>query len=167
MMKIFKLVFIILLGLITAFLLYPFLHELGHGLAAILMGEKIKEFALFPTPYIGYEMTEVKTCKIIIIGLSGMVFPVIFSLVIYSTNFWMWLIGLYLNVICLISFVISIIACVNHLRSTPIINEDVTQILDMTSGNAWIWIAFFILLTFLLIVQIIKSKPITRCYELK
>lgn len=167
MMKVIQSIFITFLGLIVAVLFYPFLHEFGHSLATMLVGGNIKEFVLFPLPYVVCELNEITNVQIVIIGLSGMLFPIIFSFVIHSNNFWLWLIGLYLNVICFISFVISFISCIKYVLSKPIINEDITQILDITSGNAWIWMMFFLVFAVLITMQIIKSHPIYKCYKLK
>lgn len=166
-MRILRSIFITLIGLIVAIFIYPFLHEIGHSIATLLVCGSVTEFVLFPFPYMVSKINEINDFKIIIMGISGMIFPVLFTFIIYSKKFWIWLVGLYLNVICFLSFVISAYACVSYNFSVSITNEDITQIMEITSGGSWLWMTVFLILAVLLIIQIVKSHPLKKCYELK
>lgn len=86
-----KILGLIVVGLGTAILLYPFLHELGHTLAVIVTGGKILEFQLFPLPNVLCELKEYTVFNTILIGFSGMVFPFLISVVPRRKSFWLWL----------------------------------------------------------------------------
>lgn len=40
------------IGLTAATVIYQFLHESGHSVAALIVGGKIVEYHLFPIPYV-------------------------------------------------------------------------------------------------------------------
>lgn len=50
MKYVFKGVLLIAIGLMAAIIVYPFTHELGHSIAAWILGAQIYEFHLFPIP---------------------------------------------------------------------------------------------------------------------
>lgn len=49
-MKFIRTFFIFAIGLFTAVILYPFLHESGHSLFAVALGGKVTEFNLCRFP---------------------------------------------------------------------------------------------------------------------
>lgn len=164
-MRILKAIGIILLGLFTSLLLYPILHESGHSLAAVLVGGKVYEFVLFPLPYMSCDITRIGTIGMTLIGIGGIFFPLLFTWIIHIKNFWFWLLGLYLNMICFLSFAISLYGCVMFAMQKPLINEDITQILELCPSSVWLWSIVFVGLLIGTIVQVAKTKPIRRCCE--
>lgn len=163
-MKYFRFFGIILVGLFTALFLYPFLHEGGHILATIFIGEKVYEFQLLPFPFVISSLSNENSSEtIVIVGLSGSLFPLLFSFAIYLENFWLWLVGIYLNFICLISFVISIYSCIKFINGISIVNEDITKILEIFPEKATLYLVLFIFLSLLVIVQMIITNPIRHC----
>ncbi len=163
-MRCFRFFGIIAIGLFTALFLYPFLHEGGHTLATIFMGEKVYEFQLLPFPFVTCGLSNENLYeKIVIVGLSGSLFPLLFSFAIYHKNFWLWLVGVYLNTICLISFVISIYSCIKFINGISIVNEDITKILEIFPEKATLYLVLFIFLSLLVIVQMIITNPIQHC----
>ena len=48
-------------GLFVAIIIYPFLHEAGHSMAAILVGAKVIDFNLLPLPYVTCEVSSLNT----------------------------------------------------------------------------------------------------------
>lgn len=163
-MKYFRFFGIVLVGLFTALFLYPFLHEGGHILATIFIGEKVYEFQLLPYPFVISSLSNENLSEtIVIVGLSGSLFPLLFSFAIYLKNFWLWLVGIYLNFICLISFVISIYSCIMFINGISIVNEDITKILEIFPEKATLYLVLFIFLSLLVIVQMIITNPIQHC----
>ena len=76
-----KLVWMWLTAVCTATFVYPFLHELGHLLAAILTGSRIVEFSVFPTSYVMMETVSASAWRTVVVGLCGMIFPMLCALV--------------------------------------------------------------------------------------
>ena len=103
----FKIAAVTLAGLFTAVFLYPFLHEGGHFLAAVIVGAEVKEFHLFPSPNILCDVHTVNIPGLIWIGLHGILFPFLLVCVVRPKKFWFWHINFVLRGICLLSFLIS------------------------------------------------------------
>lgn len=162
-MKIWRLIGTLFVGLLTAIFIYPFLHEGGHALAAIFAGGKVYEFQLLPLPFVTCESSNISLLGMIMIGLSGMLFPLLFSWVIYLKNFWIWLIGVYLNFICLLSFAISLYGCIRFISGRPIVNEDITKVLQLCPRQSSVFLLGLIVLIIGMVIQMIISKPLQHC----
>lgn len=162
-MKIWRLTGILLVGLLSAILIYPILHEGGHALATILVGGKVCELQLLPLPFVTCESSKINLSGMIMIGLSGMLFPLLFSWIIYLKNFWIWLIGVYLNFICLLSFAISLYGCIKFINGSPIANEDITKVLELCPEKISAFVIGLIVLIIGIVMQMIISKPFQHC----
>lgn len=162
-----KLLGVLFFGLLTAVIIYPFLHESGHSVAAVLSGVEILEFNLFPFPNVLCNMTNISNIGRVFIGLSGMIFPIVFSAVISllskNKNFWIWYVTFILKGIGLLSTVMSIAAIFLFNIGKPIANEDVTQVMqDIPNSN--IFILFLMsAITMWLIIKIKFDKPLEKC----
>lgn len=157
-----NLAMVLFLGLFIAVLGYPFLHELGHGMVAILMGASVEEFRLFPVAYVSCNVHGIGGFGQVLIGVSGMLFPFICGITIYCKNFWLWYMALVLNTISIIAFTISIVGCFLF-ENNPIKNNDITQILTINVVPKIFWIIAFSVLIIWSAFRIINSRPITRC----
>ena len=89
-----KLILMTAIGLFVAIVGYPLLHELGHSLAAVLLGGKVLDFQLLPLPNILCDSTGLSTLFISIIGLSGMALPFLVSVCIRTKGYYLWFAGL-------------------------------------------------------------------------
>ena len=77
-MRLFKCILcVISCALLSCFVVYPFLHELGHALALALLNCRIVRFSLFPLPFVECDgsLTQLQTA---LVALSGNVFPLLF-----------------------------------------------------------------------------------------
>lgn len=161
-----KLFGILFFGLLTAVIIYPFLHESGHLIAAVLLGAEVLEFNLFPLPNVLCDMTHMRDISIIIVGLNGLFFPISFSAVmlkLFGDSFWVRYVSFVLNGISLFASIISVIAVVFFYLGNPMNNEDVTQILHICPNSGMIIIILTISLIIYLIIKTILEKPIRRC----
>jgi len=150
-------------GLLTAIFLYPLLHELGHMLTAVVFGYKVLNFQLLPLPSVMCEMDMINRFTIIVVGFGGMLLPYFISLIPPRKQFWLWYLWLVISVICLLSFVISIVGIVSYKMGMPINNEDITQIMVHSEENHILYLITLIALFVFRIIQIIYTKPIKRC----
>lgn len=153
---------LLFLGLFIAILWYPFLHELGHGMVAVLVGASIEDFRMFPVAYVLCNVYGIGDFGQVLIGISGMLFPFICGIIINCKNFWLWYVGLVLNIIPTIAFTISIVGCFLF-EKNPIQNDDITQILNINAIPKIFWIIVFSVLIIWSVFRIINSCPITRC----
>lgn len=162
-----KLLGVLFFGLLTAVVIYPFLHESGHSLAAVLSGAEILEFNLFPFPNILCNMTNISNIGRVFIGLNGMILPVVFSAVIslLSKNkiFWICYVTFILNGIGLLSTVMSIAAIFLFNIGKPIVNEDVTQVMQAIPNSNSFILFLMSAITIWLIVKIKFDKPLEKC----
>lgn len=121
-----KFVLIIGVGFFMALIGYPFLHELGHIVASVLVGAEVLELTLFPVPSVLCDVTGVDTISLVIIGFGGAFFPLLFSLVIPRRWFVSWCARAILQGISVLSFAIS---CVSILFSVNY-QDDMIQVLN-------------------------------------
>ena len=161
-MKFIRTFFIFAIGLFTAVILYPFLHESGHSLFAIAFGGKITEFNLFPLPNIVCNIAGLESRTVAFIGLGGLLFPLIFTTLVNVKNFWAWLIGIYISFITFLSYLISLYGCIAYAYGTPVVNEDVTQIIDLYPNAFSGLIILLIALMGVVAFQVVKSKGLQR-----
>ena len=124
-----KLLGILVVGLGTAVLFYPFLHELGHTAAALLVGAEVAEFRLFPLPSVLCNMRGVGAWGQAFVGAGGLLLPIATICLPHPKHFWFWYIRLLLQGISLLAAFVSAVAAVLYFFGSPVANEDVTQIL--------------------------------------
>lgn len=160
-----KLLGILFWGLLTAVIIYPFLHESGHTLAAFLIGAKVVEFNLIPLPNVLCNMANISNSGIVFIGLNGMMLPIISAVILklFSNGFWLRYISFILNGISLLASIISIVAIIAFYFEMPMLNEDVTQTLEMYPNSIAFIFIFMIAVTVYLIIRLKIDKPIEKC----
>lgn len=160
-----KAIWLLFIGLLTAVVIYPFLHELGHTLAAIIFKNRVCNFRLFPLPSVTCEMDSTDKFAFSVVGFGGMFFPYLLSVVFPKKHFWLWYLWVVISGICLLSFMISIVGIVRYKLGTPIANEDITQIMTRSEEYYVLFLVILIFLSAIRIAQIIHSAPIRRCLK--
>ena len=165
MKDVFKYVGLFFAGLFVAIILYPFLHEAGHSMAAILVGAKVIDFNLLPLPYVTCEVSSLNTTSMILIGLAGMFIPALISIIARPESFWFWYCNLVMKFICLMSFVISFIAIVLYLFGVTIKNEDIVQVIDIWNNGVFVLIITMALSMIGIIRSIIKQRPLIKIMD--
>lgn len=121
-----KLLLIVGIGFFIVMIAYPFLHEMGHIFASLLVGAEVLELTLFPVPSVLCDVTGVGTVGLVVIGFSGVIFPLLFSLTIPRKWFISWCVRAILQGITVLSFAVScvsILFSVNH-------QDDMIQVLN-------------------------------------
>ena len=165
MKDVFKYVGLFFVGLFVAIIIYPFLHEVGHSMMAILLGAKVIDFNLLPLPYVTCEVSNLNTTSIILIGLAGMFLPMLISIIVRSKSFWFWYCNLVIKFICLLSFAISFVATVLYLFGVTIKNEDIVQVIDIWNNGVFVLIIAMVLSMIGIIRSIIKQKPLMKIMD--
>ena len=153
-----KVVLLIVIGLLTAGLIYPFFHETGHTVAALGVGASINEFTLLPLPSVGCNMINVGSAGRIAVGFGGMILPVLTALLIPRRRFLLWYLRLLLLGISLLAFGISFISvafAVNPL-------DDMAQVLKLCGCNKPVLLAVLGIGFAALLAIIIRNKPFDR-----
>lgn len=142
----FKILGLFVVGLITALLIYPFLHEGGHALIAFLVGADVVGFYLFPLPYVLCNVAEVDSVGQVLIGFGGIIIPFVLSAVIKPKRFWLWYTVLIIKGISLFAVILSLIATILYLNGISWTNEDIVQILEIFPEGALLFILIFVLM---------------------
>lgn len=156
---------IIIIGLITAIFIYPFLHEGAHLITAFIFRADIKEFCLLPTPYVVCNTANLSNIKQSIIGLSGMTFPPIMALIITKRWFWSWYIRFLILGISLLAFLISAFTLIlpQGFELNP--QDDIIQVINLYKGVKEILVTAILILCVVIVVCIILDKPLEILYR--
>ena len=164
MKDILKCIALLFVGLFVAGVLYPFLHETGHSVVAILIGAKIVKFNLLPLPYVVCEVTKVGNFGRICIALGGVTIPLIISMLFKPKNFWFWYINLIIKGISIYAVLLSIIAMFLYINGVIWMGDDIIQVLKISSKEGY-WLFAYLLIAAFGVGIIIKEKPILKCCE--
>lgn len=154
----------LLVGLLTAGILYPLLHEAGHWAATLLLGGEILEFHLLPRPNVLCEVAKIGGAKCALIGLCGMALPFAAAVVVWPRRFTTWYVLLLLRGISAFALVLSLISVIGRDCGITIMNDDVLTVLRFRPQGGR---ACAILLTAWLIMAvygIFRQRPIKKFY---
>ena len=153
----------LLVGLLAAVIIYPFLHESGHGLAALIAGGRVVEYHLIPMPYILCDVRNVSVMGRCFIGIGGMLFPMTVATVFHpKKQFWVWYGNLMLRGICILSVAITAVASFLYVAGNPVVNEDITTVLNiMPNSVAAVIISSLLNLAFF-IMLIVRDRPVRK-----
>ena len=160
-----KMTGLVIAGLLTAIIIYPFLHEAGHSLIAMLLGAKITEFNLIPIPYVVCEISAVDISGQMLIGLGGIIIPFILSMALNPRWFWTWLTCMILRGISVYSVILSIIAILFHINGVSWKNEDIIQVLEIFPNGTWLFLIVLCIMGTYGFMRLLKEKLFTRCIE--
>lgn len=160
-----KIAAITVVGLIIAVIVYPFLHEGGHSLAAVIVGAKVEEFNLYPLPNVLCNVQSVGTVGLFVIGIGGMLFPFLLTSIIQPKRFWSWFICFTTRGICLLSFAIALFAAAVFQTDLKVVNEDITQVMQIAPNYRALYVVMLLGLIAWDILLVVKSHPIRRCME--
>ena len=105
-----KILSILIVGLIVAIFIYPFLHESGHIITAIFVGADVVEFTLLPLPSVLCETAKVGGGGIVAISFGGIVFPLLISLLVPRKWFFTWYLRALLQGISVLALIVSCIS---------------------------------------------------------
>lgn len=165
MKEILKIIGLIMVGLLTALIIYPFLHEIGHSFVALLVGARITNFKILPIPFVECEVTNIGSAEQMFIGLGGIVFPFVLSMSLKLKWFWGWYANMILKCISIYSVILSIIATVLHVNEKSWQNEDIVQVLNLLPNCKWLFLVLLCLMCIFGVFQILHEKLITRCID--
>ena len=100
----------VFVSLLTAVLFYPFLHESGHSIAAVLLKAKVAEFQLLPLPNILCDVSQIGNFGRSIIGIAGNYFPIIVSAFVPTDCFAVKSFRCSLKIISVLAMAISLVS---------------------------------------------------------
>lgn len=159
-----KVMVMLLVGLTVAIVVYPFIHETGHSIAALIVGGEVVEYHLFPLPNVLCNVGSVSATGKVIIGISGMMFPIAITTVIIHPRkrFWSWYANFILRGICTLSIAISTVATFLYAAGNPVANEDITTVLSIAPNLIEAVVIASLLILGVLIIIMAKDKPVKK-----
>ena len=138
-MKSYIKVFVFLfLGLCLAIFIYPFLHELGHVIASVLLGLQCREFHLLPMPYVLCDMSQAREIDYYIVGSAGILFPIIISQLLrpfYNKNIFIDFTVFIIEGISALACAISLISIFLLQFGYELKEDDITSVLIKTNSS--------------------------------
>ena len=126
-----KYVWLFLIGLFTAAVLYPALHEFGHSLFSVLFGGEIKKFSLFPLPNVICEFREISKISIGFIGFGGIFTPLFISVILQAKHFTVWYILQIIKLISILACCISLLSVFGQKYGFYVANDDIITIIEL------------------------------------
>ena len=149
----------------TAIVIYPLLHETGHSIATVFFGGKVVEFHLFPLPNVLCEVYSVSNIGIAIIGINGMVFPLLVAIILSKKTFALWYISELITGITLFAFLISTIALIINKFGIKMLNEDIITVVESIPQSETFLFPTTIILMIFSLRLFICNNPIKRLLE--
>ena len=119
-------------GLFTAVLLYPALHELGHSLATLVFGGKVIGFHLLPLPNMLCDGSSVGNAGLVTIRLCGMLIPFLISISFKPKGLTVWYVMQLIKGISSLTFALSLMSLCGRRFGFRIANDDI-----ITALNFW------------------------------
>lgn len=156
-----KLVWMCLTAVCSAMFVYPFLHELGHLLAALFMGCGIIDFSVFPASYVMMDMGNVSQVETVVVGLCGMIFPMLCALV-HPRNLTMSVIIYTIRAANILAWFLSCTAIVFDRIGMCWENEDVINVIRCIGGGENVLFLVCLIAMLLSIFAFFKDKPVSR-----
>lgn len=146
------------IGLLIAIIIYPFLHEAGHSLSAFLFGVEVIDFRIFPIASVLLKMNvSISDLHLFAIGVSGIIFPFLISLLLPSKSFWMWYMKTALRLICAISFVIEIVSAIMFEKGSSMQNDDTAILLKSLPHYTTLLLVLLTILLFIAIIFLVND----------
>ena len=158
----FKITGIFIIGLFTAVMIYPVLHEAGHSLTALTVGARIVDFNIFPLPSVMCDVIGVEDVGIAAIGLGGIFLPYTVSFVLNPRSFWGWYSNFIVRCISLLALCISIICIILRANGKYMQKEDVIQVFNVFESGSVLLFAVFAIMLIYGVIKIITDKPLRR-----
>lgn len=153
---------ILLLALLATLFGYPFLHELGHWVAAVMCGARVENFRLFSVPFVLCNVYGIHEASKVIIGVSGILLPFFVSFLIKGKSFWVWLFSFCLKIVSTVAFCFSCMAIMCYKFDIVWQGEDIVTILRSTSTSSSLWLLLMLAFLCFNIFIVYKNKPLER-----
>lgn len=161
MKMVIKLVYMCIIGMVTVFLFYPFLHEFCHLIAAVSVGADIFEFSVFPLPYVSCVLEKHDIYKQTLIGASALVLPTAIYF-IRLNSFTGWFLTFFLKIIVALSWLFSFYAVLCYILGDIWRNEDIIKVVSLNPESKVFWLVVCLLAMIWCFHAIAREKPLSK-----
>ena len=160
-----KLVGIVALGAGMIYIVYPFLHECGHAVAAYLCGARDVQMVWFRSAYMACNAEGLQTWQRICIGVAGYLFPAMVTMLLPRHRFWCWLASFYIYGITWIGCLLAWISLMLYVFRDVTTMDDVIQVAMLTPDGVGGWLLVVFLLVCVLLWLLMRQKPIAKIVQ--
>ncbi len=156
-----KLAYMCFLGITAAVIWYPFLHELGHYIATVLLGGSNISIQLFPATFVSGEIANPTKWHYTVIGLSGLFLPMI-AFVFNPKRFTAWFVNEIVKCIVVFSWLLSFVAIMCMICGNEWCHEDIVTVIRMGVGGEVTWLMVCATFTILSAILLMKDRPLVK-----
>lgn len=146
-----------------AIVVYPSMHEIAHALVAWAVGAEVKAVHVFSEPQVLCDLRNVNDVGTVLIGWSGCVLPLVFSLLLRPRHFWIWYAVFVLRGISVFACALAEVSVWMFVCGRPMTNDDITQLLQLCPQSLWISFCLAAVLFAIGTVALVHDKPFDRC----
>lgn len=157
-----------MLGMFIAIFAYPFLHEAGHALAVLAVGSECCKISILPFPYVLCDMSSAAVIDYYIVGVAGILFPLLFMLLLIplgKKSIYMGYSAFIIEGITALAGVVSIISVLILKCGYEFVEDDIVNIIIRTNASETaiiITVLFLIFIVALSLIMISKQKIISK-----
>lgn len=155
-----KITVILIVGLFTAIVIYPMLHEMGHAITTMLFSGQVMSIQLFPIPQTVCNIKNLNILQQGIVGLSGMITPFALSFLISNKRFVSWLISFVIKGISFLAFFLSYISLLCFDEGIVWEREDIIRVLGLWENKNAILLLLSLILICLSAISLYYQHPI-------
>lgn len=161
----FKCLGILFTGIFVASFFYPLIHEGGHVITAKFVGAEVIGINIAGQPYVLCEFADYNCVDMVVVGLGGMLFPLLITMLCHSEIFWIWYGAFLMQCICALSFAISFISIILHNFGFVVENEDIIKVLSVWGDGKHILAMLMLFLLCVVLLMIVRQKPVQKILE--
>ena len=151
-------------GLLVAVVIYPTLHELGHALAAILVGARVKAWSVFPLSYVVCDFSGASPQAMAVVSLAGLLFPLLVSSVSCG-GFWVWCAQLFLKCAALAALLLSGVTTLLLVNGNGVAQDDMAQLQQWQPYGIWVATIVIGAAAATAVFLLFRERPFARCAE--
>ncbi len=165
MKDLFRTFLLIAVGLMAAIIVYPFLHEMGHAVTALIVGTKVSDIQFLPVPSTVCQINTSNQLQIIAIGFGGIILPFLVTALKPPKRFIAWYLWFAIKGICILSFAISLWTIIFHRTGLKIATDDMNQVMSFFPEYKVLYCIVILALLIIAATQEVCSNPIKICMQ--
>lgn len=140
---------------------YPFLHEMGHYITAVLLGADVVGVGIFPLPYVALLIEDPMGYRQAAIGFSGLLFPMI-SFLIKAKGLSACTVIVTLRVVNMFAWLMSGVSVLCFALGYKWNDEDMVKVIESLGGYEAVILLVCVVFCLLCGCVLIRDKPINR-----
>lgn len=143
--------------------IYPWLHETGHLLGALLMKCEVIHYSLFP-PFCVFNMRSFNHISLLAVSFGGVVFPFLILFFVPDKYFYIWVVKIVLTIMN-ISYIVCSLGSILLMRAgVNVTTDDIVAVLMIYPELKNVCVALLSAMGCLMIIMLTKQHISERIY---